>query len=69
MSSDALERLIDAASPTSLGAKLTGAGGGGCMMALTRDPEATANAIEAAGGIAMITALSNPGAEASWLDA
>lgn len=69
VSSDALERLIDAASPTSLGAKLTGAGGGGCMMALTRNPQATADAIEAAGGTAMITALGNHGAEASWVDA
>jgi mevalonate kinase len=69
VSSEALERLIEAASPTSLGVKLTGAGGGGCMVALTRDPEATARAVESVGGTAMITALSNPGAEASWTDA
>lgn len=50
VSSPELEDLVAAAGPTSLGAKLTGAGGGGCMMALTRDATATSAAIEAAGG-------------------
>jgi len=44
------EDLVAAAGPTCVGAKLTGAGGGGCMMALTRDAVATSAAIEAAGG-------------------
>ena len=43
-------RMVEAALPTSLGAKLTGAGGGGCMIALTMEPRRTAEAIELAGG-------------------
>jgi mevalonate kinase len=50
VSSPELERLIAAAAPHALGAKLTGAGGGGCMVALTQEPDACARAIEAAGG-------------------
>ncbi|KCZ73190.1 mevalonate kinase [Candidatus Methanoperedens nitroreducens] len=37
------------------GAKITGAGGGGCMVALTDSPLKVASAIEAAGGQAIIT--------------
>ena len=36
VSSPELEALVQAAAPTALGVKLTGAGGGGCMVALTR---------------------------------
>jgi len=50
VSSPALERLIAAARPHALGAKLTGAGVGGCMIALTDRPAACAEAVEAAGG-------------------
>ena len=50
VSSKSLEKLIAAARPHALGAKLTGAGGGGCMIALTQEPEACARAIEEAGG-------------------
>ena len=56
-----LESLISAAAPTSLGVKLTGAGGGGCMIALTRDPKTTSEAIELAGGRTQISRLSAPG--------
>jgi len=56
-----LERLIAAALPTSYGAKLTGAGGGGCMIALTDDPKRTSEAIELAGGRTMITRLASMG--------
>lgn len=45
-----LDRLVDAAMPFSYGAKLTGAGGGGSMIALTDKPDETAEAIESAGG-------------------
>ncbi len=45
-----LEKLVAAARPSSFGAKLTGAGGGGSMIALTADPETTSEAITAAGG-------------------
>ena len=56
-----LESLISAAAPTSLGVKLTGAGGGGCMIALTEDPKATSEAIELAGGRTLISKLGADG--------
>ncbi len=61
VSSPELERLIQAAIPTSLGAKLTGAGGGGCMVALTRNPKATSEAIELAGGRTIISKFGTNG--------
>lgn len=39
------------------GAKITGAGGGGCMVAISDSPDEVAAAIENAGGKAIITAL------------
>ncbi len=50
-----LDRMVEAALPSSLGAKLTGAGGGGCMIALTTEPRRTAEAIELAGGRTMVS--------------
>jgi len=44
-----------------LGAKLTGAGGGGCMIALTRNPKLTSDAIELAGGRTYISKLGSLG--------
>ena len=44
-----------------MGAKLTGAGGGGCMVALTKNPKATSEAIELAGGRTLISAFGNTG--------
>ena len=61
VSSPELETLIQAAAPSSLGVKLTGAGGGGCMVALTRDPKQTSEAIELAGGRALISHIGNEG--------
>ena len=61
VSSPELDTLIKAATPSSLGAKLTGAGGGGCMIALTRNPEETSNAIELAGGRTLISKLGAQG--------
>jgi len=49
-----LEKLVMASKERSYGSKLTGAGGGGSMMALTDDPEAVAEAISAAGGTPII---------------
>jgi mevalonate kinase len=43
------------------GAKITGAGGGGCMVALTDSTDYVASAIEAAGGQAMITKFTSQG--------
>ncbi|MDP6870415.1 MAG: mevalonate kinase [Candidatus Poseidoniaceae archaeon] len=56
-----LETLISAAAPSSLGVKLTGAGGGGCMVALTRDPKTTSEAIELAGGRTLISSIAASG--------
>ena len=61
VSSPELESLIQAALPTSLGVKLTGAGGGGCMVALTRMPKETSEAIELAGGRTLISRIGNEG--------
>jgi mevalonate kinase len=52
-----LENLIKAAAPYSLGVKLTGAGGGGCMIALTTQPKTVSQAIEMAGGTAYVSKL------------
>jgi len=56
-----LQRLVDAARPHSYGAKLTGAGGGGSMIALTEKPEKVAKTIERAGGIPYIVNVSRDG--------
>jgi len=61
VSNTPLRRLIRAALPFSLGTKLSGAGGGGCMIALTRQPESTARAIDEAGGASYITSISKDG--------
>ncbi len=45
-----LEKLIDAARKHSYGAKLTGAGGGGSMVALTDEPEKVMREVELVGG-------------------
>ena len=49
-----LDRLVQAARRTSYGAKLTGAGGGGSIVALSDRPQETAEAIRAAGGKAFV---------------
>jgi mevalonate kinase len=58
---DMLQRLVDAARPYSYGAKLTGAGGGGSMIALTDEPEKVSRAIEGAGGKAFVAEIGAPG--------
>lgn len=54
VSSPELQKLVDAALPYSYGAKLTGGGGGGSMIALTDKPEKVYKAIELRGGIPYI---------------
>jgi mevalonate kinase len=49
-----LDRLVQAARPTSYGAKLTGAGGGGSIVALSDRPAETTEAIRGAGGKAFV---------------
>ena len=60
-----LEKFVAAARPHAFGAKLTGAGGGGSMFALTDDPEAVRTAIERAGGKAFVVATESKGLEAA----
>jgi mevalonate kinase len=50
VSTPELQKLVDASLPYSYGAKLTGAGGGGSMIALTDRPEKVAHAIASRGG-------------------
>ena len=50
----ALERLVTVARRHSYGAKLTGAGGGGSMFALTDEPQKVAADLRAAGGKAFL---------------
>ena len=61
VSNPSLEALVEAARPHALGAKLTGAGGGGCMVALAREPQRVAEAIEIAGGRPLISRLGASG--------
>jgi len=56
-----LDKLVAAALPYSYGAKLTGAGGGGSMVALTDKPEKVAEVIRNKGGRPFITVTGVPG--------
>ncbi len=49
-----LDRLVGAVAPVAYGAKMTGAGGGGSIVALTDRPNEAAAAITAAGGRAFL---------------
>jgi len=61
VSTPSLDRLVEAVRPYSLGAKMTGAGGGGCMVALSNDPQRVAEEIEIAGGTPLISKLGSEG--------
>lgn len=61
VSHQALDRLIIAAARHSYGAKLVGAGGGGCIIALTDEPDKTIAAINSAGGKGSVLNLANEG--------
>ena len=61
VSSPEIEALITAVLPHSLGAKMTGAGGGGCILALTLDPDSCVSAIRSAGGEAFVTTMGAEG--------
>lgn len=56
-----LNKLVESALPYSYGAKLTGSGGGGCMVALTDKPEKVAKAIKMHGGTPYIVNTGVPG--------
>jgi mevalonate kinase len=61
VSCQALDDLIDASLPFSYGAKLTGAGGGGSMVALTDRPDQVAEAIRRKGGYPIKVKTGVPG--------
>jgi len=63
VNSKELQSLVDAALPYSYGAKLTGAGGGGSMIALTDKPEKVASLLKARGGKPYIVRVSMVGCE------
>lgn len=67
VSTQKLDALCEAAREHAYGAKLTGSGGGGSMIALTDTPEACAKAIAKRGGIPHIVQLGGPGVSASSL--
>ena len=62
-----LDELCDAARRHAYGAKLTGSGGGGSMIALTDEPEKCAQAIAKRGGHPVVVTLGGPGVSASSL--
>jgi len=57
-----LNKLVDASLRYSYGAKLTGAGGGGSMIALTDEPEKVCEAISMHGGTPFVVRTGVPGA-------
>ncbi|MFQ5919475.1 MAG: mevalonate kinase [Thermoplasmata archaeon] len=59
----ALDKLVAASMPFSFGAKLTGAGGGGSMIALTNDPFGATQALKSAGGTAFAVATAPTGVQ------
>jgi len=64
VSTPKLDQMVEAAKTYSLGSKLTGAGGGGCMVSLTNNPSRVAEAIEISGGSPLITRLGAEGVRA-----
>lgn len=63
VSTPELEALVEAAREHAFGAKLTGAGGGGSMVAVTDAPEACADAIRNAGGEPHVVRTTTRGVE------
>ena len=61
VSSPELNKLVDAALPYSYGAKLTGAGGGGSMVALTDEPAKVCETIRRHGGVPYTVSTGQPG--------
>jgi mevalonate kinase len=61
VSTPIIESMVKAAARNSHGVKITGTGGGGCIVALAREPEKVVSAIESAGGKAFRLAISGDG--------
>ena len=62
VSCNELNKLVNASLPYSYGAKLTGAGGGGSMIALTDRPEKVCESIALHGGTPFVVRTGEPGA-------
>lgn len=65
VSCNELNKLVNASAPYSYGAKLTGSGGGGSMVALTDQPEKVCEAILARGGQPFVVKTGVTGVEVS----
>ena len=65
VSSKELDELVEAVLPLSFGAKLTGAGGGGCIISLSDKPEECAEAIRELGGVPYVTSFAENGVKIS----
>jgi len=61
VSCNELNKLVNAALPYSYGAKLTGAGGGGSMIALTDEPDKVCETISKHGGTPFVVRTAQPG--------
>lgn len=67
VSTPKLDDLCEAARRHAYGAKLTGSGGGGSMIALTDEPDKCAAVIARRGGVPITVSLGGPGVSASSL--
>ena len=61
VSNELLDLMVSVTRPHSFGSKLTGAGGGGCMVALTDNPTRVAQEIELCGGKPIISKFGSRG--------
>lgn len=68
VSSKELDKLRDSVEACSYGAKLTGAGGGGSIIALTDEPERCARCIERRGGVPYIVKNTRVGTQVKVID-
>ena len=68
VTSSEIDKLRDAAGPFSYGTKLTGAGGGGSIIALTDKPQKVSDAIKKRGGVPYIVKPSKDGTLINVLD-
>ena len=66
VSCNELNKLVDASLPYSYGAKLTGSGGGGCMVALTDKPKIVSDVIASRGGIPYIVSTGVDGVKIEY---